>query len=457
MAFSLGFDVGQAAYLLAVAAVGIGVGVAAWTLARLGSAMAGRTEGSFDDKLAKALRPPLSVFAGLLAAGVSIVFLRDRLDATLVSFARQALSVLFLLLAAWGIVRVLRAVLERAGERRARFQPAARLSSRLLALVVYTMAFLMVLSVFGLSITPVLTGLGIAGLAVALALQDTGANFFAGVWIQTGKALQPGHYVRLEQEKLEGYVEEVGWRVTRIRTLAGNAIVVPNNKLAQAVTTDYNLPDKSMGIGIRFRVAFEADPDHVMAVLTEEAKAAQKEDDGIAGEPFAQLADIADDANVFEVNVRVTEFVKQYRAMQNIRLRVLRRFHKEKIRIPYPTKHNLQEPVAAPPAKRKAEAPGGFAPGRRPPRPRAKKVATDPRLEEAERAKKDIEAAQREKAAEAQAGDGKAAEAATATVTQDQAKAAQAAGEAEGMPASAGEGKDGSDGGEKPANPLTRT
>lgn len=397
----------QALYLLLVAGVGFAVAAVAWVIARFARGMASKTEGTLDDKFAKALHLPLSAFSGVIAGVLTLVLLQDRIDPAYVEQSRRMFIGIVLVLGIWGLIRVVRALLERTGERHTRFQPAARVGSRLAALFLYTIAFLMVLAIYGISITPILTGLGIAGLAVALALQDTGANFFAGIWIQTGRALQPGHYVRLESEKLEGYVEEVGWRVTSIRTLGGNVIVVPNNKLAQSITTDYYLPDPSFSVSQSFRVGFEADPDHVIKVLAEEAKTVSADLPGIVpGEPFAQLAEIANDCNVYNVSLRVKEFVEQYAAQRELRMRVLRRFQAEGIRMPYPAQHVLQELVDGPKAKRKASAPGGFAPGHRPPRPsKARKAAAhDPLADEAARAKQEIEARRQQKAEDAADG-----------------------------------------------------
>lgn len=393
-------DLNQAILVLAIAGGAIGVGTVAWLLARLAAGMAGKTSGTFDDLLAKALRGPLAILAGLVTCAVGLVVFSQRLDDAVLALGRRVLVVLFVLAAAWGLLRIMHIALERTGQRRVRLRPATRVGERLLGLVVYTLAFLLVLSTFGISVTPLLTGLGIAGLAVALALQDTGANFFAGIWIQTGRSLQPGHYVRIEEKAgLEGYVEDVGWRVTRVRTLGGNTVVVPNNKLAQSIVTDFTLPDRQMAVSTRFRAAFEVDPDLVMRCLIEEARAVADDNPGmVTTEPFAQLADIGDDANHYDVTFKVSEFVQQFKAQQQLRLRVLRRFHAEKIRIPFPTRHNYQEPVK-PQAERKPEGPGGFAAeGRRPPRPTAKRPPVeDPREAEAHRAKREIAAQQREK------------------------------------------------------------
>jgi small-conductance mechanosensitive channel len=85
----------------------------------------------------------------------------------------------------------------------------------------------------------------VGGLAVALALQDTLSNLFAGLHIIASKKLLPGDYFLLDSGE-EGYVQDVNWRNTFIRTLRNNMIVVPNARLASAILTNYYQPSSEM-------------------------------------------------------------------------------------------------------------------------------------------------------------------------------------------------------------------
>src|SRR5205823_797479 len=84
------------------------------------------------------------------------------------------------------------------------------------------------------AITPLLTALGIGGLAVSLALQDTLSNFFAGIYVLLDKPIRIGDTVKLESGH-EGTMLAIGWRTTRLRNTSGEIIVVPNNKVVQSV------------------------------------------------------------------------------------------------------------------------------------------------------------------------------------------------------------------------------
>jgi small-conductance mechanosensitive channel len=386
---------------LLVAAVAVVSWLLIWLLMRAWARLAAKTEGRFDDKLVHALRGPLAALVACVAAASATVAVAGRLTAGELATTRSTLLAAFILVGAWVFGGALRMGLDAAGRRKERLLPATRIARRLVAVVLYTGAFLVVLQQYGIAITPILTGLGIAGLAAALALQDTLGNFFSGISIQTGRALQPGHFVRLESQKLEGYVEEIGWRSTSIRMLSGNTVFIPNATLAQAVVTDYYLPDKVYSVGLDFLVGHEHDPRHIMAILVEEAKESMKANDGYApgSEPYANFAGIEEYALRIGLSVKVREVVQQYQVQNDLRLRILERFHKEGIRMPYPTRHNYQEVVGQPKAGRAAGGLGGVAPKRaRPSRPRKKEAAPeptrDPRLEEAERARADIAAKQ---------------------------------------------------------------
>lgn len=207
--------------------------------------------------------------------------------------------------------------------------------------------FLIILSVFGISIAPLITALGVGGLAVALALQDTLANLFSGMHILVERTIRIGDFIRLESGQ-EGYVEDITWRTTRIRMLPNNMVVIPNHKLAQSIVTNYYLPDKKLGSSITVSVSYSSDPDKVIRVLTDEAKKAVGDVPGLLGdpEPSAQLAPgFGENSLNFTLGFQVDEYTRQYLVQHELRKRILKRFQAEGIEIPFPqrTVHLRQE------------------------------------------------------------------------------------------------------------------
>ena len=107
--------------------------------------------------------------------------------------------------------------------------------------------FLIAFTHLGVSIAPLLTALGIGGLAVSLALKDTLENIFAGINVLMEKSIRVGAFIPLESGQ-EGTVKDITWRTTRIQLLSNNTVIIPNSKLAQSVVTNYHLPEKSFSL-----------------------------------------------------------------------------------------------------------------------------------------------------------------------------------------------------------------
>jgi small-conductance mechanosensitive channel len=203
---------------------------------------------------------------------------------------------------------------------------------------ILVIGFLIILNSLGVSITPLITALGVGGLAVALALQDTLANLFAGIQILTEKSIRVGDFVKLETGQ-EGYVDDITWRTTRVRMLPNNIVVIPNSKLSQSVVTNYYLPEKRMSLLIPVGVNYSSDPEMVEKILVEEAKKAVGEIPGLLGnpEPFVRfIPGFGESSLDFTLICQVGEFVDQYLAQHELRKRIFKRFKEEGIEIPFP-------------------------------------------------------------------------------------------------------------------------
>ena len=121
-------------------------------------------------------------------------------------------------------------------------------------------------------------------MAVALALQDTLSNLFAGFYVSVAGQVRVKDYIKLNTGE-EGYIEDITWRSTTIRSLGNNLIIVPNAKLAQAVVTNYYLPEKRISISVPVTVGSDSDPDRVERALLDEARKAVGEVPGLLGQP----------------------------------------------------------------------------------------------------------------------------------------------------------------------------
>jgi small-conductance mechanosensitive channel len=215
--------------------------------------------------------------------------------------------------------------------------PNATLFGNLAWVTSITLGALIALGTIGVSITPLLTALGVGGLAVALALQPTLTNLFAGIQILGSGQLRPGDYVRLASGE-EGYVADVTWRQASIRALSNNIIVVPNAQLASSVVTNFHQPEHEMSVLVQVGVAYDSDLERVEHVTREVARDVMRSvPGGVAGfEPLVRYHTFGDSSIQFNVILRANEYVDQYLIKHEFIKALQRRYRDEGIVIPFP-------------------------------------------------------------------------------------------------------------------------
>ena len=173
--------------------------------------------------------------------------------------------------------------------------PVTSLTQNITRIIIFGIGILIILNSLGISITPILATLGVGGLAVALALQDTLSNLFAGFHIIVAKQVRIGDYIKLESGE-EGYVTDINWRTTKIKMLPNNVVLVPNEKLTKAIITNYYLPDKEMAVLVNLGVRYNSDLKKVEKVTIDVAREVMKKVPGGVPEfePFIRYHTFAD-------------------------------------------------------------------------------------------------------------------------------------------------------------------
>ena len=215
--------------------------------------------------------------------------------------------------------------------------PVTSLTQTLARVLIVGIGLLVILNGLGVSITPMLTALGVGGLAVALALQEPLGNLFAGLTTTAAGQIRVGDYVKLDNG-VEGYVADFGWRSTRIRMLAGNLVLVPNAKLSQAVVTNFHLPANDLAVLVDVSVDYGSDLAKVERVTTEVARSVMREVPGGVPEfsPFVRFHTFADSSINLSVIMRAKEFVDQFLIKHEFVKRLHSRYAAEGIVIPFP-------------------------------------------------------------------------------------------------------------------------
>jgi small-conductance mechanosensitive channel len=249
---------------------------------RVLSGWAKNTQTTVDDIIIDSLKTPTIYWCMILSLyiGVSVSELPDRY----MFYFKKSVQVLLLLSVTFAISGFSGNIFRSSVQKIGLPIPATGLAYGILKGAIITIGALITLSAIGISITPLITALGVGGLAVALALQDTLANLFAGIHIMMEKSVRVGDFIKLESGQ-EGSVEDITWRTTRIRMLPNNIVVIPNSKLSQSILTNYYLPEKKMALLIPISVSYSSDPERVEKILIEEAKKAVNRVPGMIGEP----------------------------------------------------------------------------------------------------------------------------------------------------------------------------
>jgi small-conductance mechanosensitive channel len=198
--------------------------------------------------------------------------------------------------------------------------------------VVWTIGALVLLDSLGIAITPLLTALGVGGLAVALALQDTLSNLFAGVHILASRKVQPGDFIQLDNG-MQGYVVDTNWRNTIIRQLPNNLLVVPNATVASSIVTNFHLPEHELSVTVPVGVSYESDLEYVEQVTVEVGREVMEAvEGGVPGhEPTIRYTGFGGSSINFNVGLRASEVTKQALVTHEFIKRLHRRYQKEDI------------------------------------------------------------------------------------------------------------------------------
>jgi small-conductance mechanosensitive channel len=276
----------------------------------------------------------------VLILGLHLAAQSSDLPARWMTRLAQLLLVLWIISLAMMLSRLLGNVIRFYGNDIPGALPVTTLTQNLAQIGVALLALLVLLNLLGIPIAPILTALGVGGLAVALALQDTLSNLFAGFYVAIARQVRLNDYIKLNTGE-EGYVSDITWRSTIIRTLQYNMIVIPNAKLAQAIVTNYCLPEKRLAIQVRVSVAYDSDIELVERVLLEEAVKATAVLPSMLAEPAPVVRlepGFGDSTLDFTLGCNVKEFGDQFLVRHELRKRILKRFQQERIDMPFPTR-----------------------------------------------------------------------------------------------------------------------
>lgn len=343
---------GELLLLLAIVAISIVLSqVVVFAFDKVLRAFTRRTRTILDDLMIEALRRPIFLFVfvvGLYAALTSASFLNPYQEVI-----NRGLLAVELALVVYGTNRIAGA-LATWYAREVAPKTESTLDERLLPIVrriatalIYGIGGLMVVRALGLDVSPILAGLGIGGLAVALALQPTLNNLIAGAFTVSESKIGLGDYIRLEDgQRPEGVVADIGWRTTKIRTIENNIVVVPNARLADSVVTNFGAPSPETVVVVSGGVSYESDLEQVQKVVEKTAREVvqQSPTTVVGSEPLVFFRAFGDSNIEFEVVLRIQSKLDQRIVRSTLVKNLHQRFREEGIQMNYPVRRLIYTP-----------------------------------------------------------------------------------------------------------------
>jgi len=306
-------------------------------------ALAQRTKTDLDDIILQIVTMPLYVFVLLITTHYAIKSL-SVMQGRLVALDR-IYFVFYIIGAAFLVSKILAVLISRWLKTHKKFEKTPQLVNKLVAVVVYIIAIILILNYYKIEVTPLIAGLGIGGVAIGLALQATLANFFAGISLISDKPIDAGQFIQLEgisgaEGPIQGYVEDISWRSTRIRTLSNTIVIIPNSTLSASTITNYALPSSDMALNIKCGVAYDSDLKKVEKAALETARKIQETCPGAFRhfEPSFSYTQFGDSNINFTVILRVNSFAEKAKVSNDFIKALKERFDKESIEISWPVR-----------------------------------------------------------------------------------------------------------------------
>jgi MscS family membrane protein len=321
--------------------------VISWLVRGALSRIVARTTTDWDDRLLAKLRGPFRLWVAAVAATplLGILDLNSRVGAMLDSTARG----LVLLALFWALLRIIRLAQDRMvsaawsdGQTQAR--TLVPLLGNFLRVTLGILALLVALSQFGYKVTSLLAGLGIGGIAVALAGQKTVEHLFGSISLAADRAFRVGDFVRVGT--LEGTVERIGLRSTSFRTQDRTIVRVPNGRLADERIETFGARDRIF-LRVDLGVTYDTDPDTLTRIRDEIAAHLLRQEKIWPDQIQVHVIGFGDSA----INLRVSAWFQtvDYAEFLDIRHRVLLEFmqivarHGSSFAYPTRTVHHVVE------------------------------------------------------------------------------------------------------------------
>lgn len=257
---------------------------------------------------------------------------------------RNTIGALFIFSFTWALARILAGMLQIRSQVEDKEFASSSIMGNIVKAIVYCIGLILVLQTFGVAIAPLLTALGVGGIAVALALQPTLSNLFSGLQLIASGKINIGDFVQLEGGQ-KGFIKDITWRNTTIETAQNNVIVVPNSKMADSILENFFLTDKQITFNVMVGVSYDSNLEHVEKVSIEVAKKVLSHFEGGVKEfePLVRFYNFGDSSIDLKIFLRVHEYADQFLITSEFIKALHKRYNEESINIPFPIRTILMQ------------------------------------------------------------------------------------------------------------------
>ena len=234
-----------------------------------------RTVNPWDDALVNSINPPGSILIWLLGLSVAAARAGAATDTEVLTWlAGKPRAIGFVVVITWFALRFAKEVEQNLADPRFMRKPidatTVRAIGKLVRASVMVTAAMVIMQRLGYSVSGVLAMGGIGGLAIGFAAKDLLANFFGGLMIYLDRPFAVGDWVRSPDRDIEGTVEDIGWRLTRIRTFDKRPLYIPNGVFTQISVEN---PSRMLNRRIYETVGIRYDDAALMAPIVKDVKA----------------------------------------------------------------------------------------------------------------------------------------------------------------------------------------
>jgi len=296
-----------------------------------------KTKTKIDDLIVERTNRPISFL--LLVVGIIIALQQIGLKANVELIVERILTSVIIVTVGILAIKIINIFINEWGKKWAKKSKSKTddniilLLHRTLMVITYVLILIYILNFWGIEIGPMIASLGIAGIAIAFALQSTLGNIFGGISMIIDKSIAVGDVVQVDANT-SGKVVDVGLRSTKIRTWDNEILVVPNGQLSNQQIHNIALPDPQVRTVVAFGVEYGADVAKVKKIVMKEIKSIKHIIND--PEPLVRFLEMGDSALLFKAYMWVDDYRDRVKVKEEATEKIYNALNKAKIVIPFP-------------------------------------------------------------------------------------------------------------------------